>query len=188
MERNQKRTTLKIIEYLYDKKLGEDIQMNVPYLILDLGCGTGFSSEVLIQNGFRVIGVDILNDMLTKANQKKENLPIKDIELILADINYLPLKINSINHIISVSAYNFIIHNKFDVREKRKTLNNTARHLNKLLKKNGRIIIEFYPKSEDLDLFVSSFTENGFDGFMVKKNLKQKSGQKFLLLKKKNPI
>ena len=81
-----------------------------------------------------------------------------------------------------------IIHNKFDVREKRKTLNNTAMHWKKLLKKNGRIIIEFYPESEDLDLFISSFTENGFDGFMVKKNPKQKSGQIFLLLKKKTDV
>ena len=58
-------------------------------------------------------------------------------------------------------------------------------YLKKILKPNGRIIIEFYPKDEEeLNLFISSFNNNGFDGFMIKKNPAQKAGQTYLLLKK----
>jgi ubiquinone/menaquinone biosynthesis C-methylase UbiE len=154
-------------------------------LILDLGCGTGFSSEIMVENGNRVIGIDILIDMLSKAKAKKEFLKEeKDLELILADINYLPIKQSAIDHIISISAYNFIIHGK--INDVIKTVNNTARYMKKVLMPNGRVIIEFYPKDEkELEIFVSSFKDNGFDGFLIKNDPNQKSGQTFLLLKKR---
>ena len=53
MERNQKKTTFLCIQYLFDPELDK---LGIPdvlesnqnkFLILDLGCGTGFSSEVL---------------------------------------------------------------------------------------------------------------------------------------------
>ncbi len=190
MERNQKRATLLSIQYLYDEKLSgkEDNGINIgdSYLILDLGCGTGFSSEIMIENGFRVIGIDILSDMLLKAREKKKKFEnYKSLELILADINFLPIKGDSIDHIISISSYNFIAYGKDDYGEKVKLLNNTANYLNKILKERGRIIIELYPKDDkELILFKNSFITNGFKGYMVKNRPFQKSGQTFLLLKK----
>ena len=191
MERNQKRATLLSIQYLFDDNLKDSesngIQMGVPSLVMDLGCGTGFSSEILVENGFNVIGVDILPDMLLKAKEKKKNLKIsRFLSLVLADINFLPIREKIIDNIISISAYNFIIHGKKNKNERAKLLNDTAKCLNKILKKKGRIIIEFYPEDDqELTLFNNSFTKNGFEGFMVKGNPKQKSGQTFLLLKKR---
>ena len=191
MERNQKRATMLSIQYLFDEKLNGSealgIQTGVSSLVLDLGCGTGFSSEILVGNGFTVIGVDILSDMLLKAREKKKNLKYKRfLTLILADINFLPIRANKIDNIISISAYNFIIYGKKNYGEKIKLLNDTAKYLKKILKREGRIIIEFYPKDvQELTIFNNSFTKNGFEGFMVKNNPKQKSGQTFLLLKKK---
>ncbi|MHA2289776.1 MAG: class I SAM-dependent methyltransferase [Promethearchaeota archaeon] len=109
MERNQKKTALMCLQYLYDEKLnmiGNISTLNEQrFLIADLGCGTGFSSEILVENGYRVIGVDILMDMLSKAKSKKNLLKNeKNLELILADINYLPFKQTSIDHIVSISA------------------------------------------------------------------------------------
>lgn len=125
--------------------------------------------------------------MIVKAKEKKDILKSPKIfELILADINYLPVRLNSIDHIISISAYNFIIHGKENYGKQVKQLTETAENLNNILKKNGRIIIEFYPKDDgELKIFKNSFIKNGFDGFMVKNNPKQKSGQTFLLLKKR---
>ena len=191
MERNQKKATIISLHYLHDEKLNKlgivDNLNEKKYLVADLGCGTGFSSEILVENGHRVIGIDILMDMLSKAKDKKKLLKKeKELELILADINYLPIKQASIDHIISISAYNFIIHRKNLIGNISKTINNTARNLKKILNPNGRIVIEFYPKNEkELNSFMSSFKDNGFDGFMVKKDPTQKSGQTFLLLKKR---
>lgn len=190
MERNQKKTAMRCLRYLFDKKLDMvgrgDILDNHSYLILDLGCGTGFSSEVLIDSGFKVLGIDVLLDMITLAKNKKLSLEQgSNLNLILADIKHLPLRPESIDHIISISAYNFILHNINHYKEKVISIDSTAKSLNKILKKNGRTIIEFYPNNEEeLSLFQSSFTSNGFDGFMIKKNPKQRKGQTYLLLKK----
>ncbi|MFX1375244.1 MAG: class I SAM-dependent methyltransferase [Promethearchaeota archaeon] len=190
MERNQKRTTLLGIQYLFDEKLNNHDNIlrkrRDSFLILDLGCGSGFSSETLIENGFNVIGVDILSDMIIKAKEKKNILKEKKkIELIQADINFLPIRANKIDHIISISAYNFILYGKKNFGEKVKQVTETARYLNKILRKRGRIIIEFYPKDDrELNIFNKSFINNGFEGYMIKSKLNQKSGQTFLLLKK----
>ncbi len=190
MERNQKKTTLLCSQYLYDERLDELEKPNFlkdePFFILDLGCGTGFSTEILLECGFRVIGVDILHDMLSKVKTKKNHMKNQNnLELLLADINYLPLRSSSINHAISISAYNFITHRAKSIRDKTKIANNTAKYLYKLLKPGGRIIIEFYPKNDhELEMYSSSFNNNGFTGFVVKQNPNQKSGQTFLLLKK----
>jgi ubiquinone/menaquinone biosynthesis C-methylase UbiE len=155
-------------------------------LVLDLGCGTGYSSEILIQNGFKVVAIDILYDMLSKAKEKKNFINYyKDLELILADINFLPIRVKSIDHIISISSYNFITHGLERFGEKAKLVNDTAGYLKNVLKQNGRIIIEFYPKdNQELKMFNKSFINNGFEGFMFKNKPNQKSGQTFLLLKK----
>jgi 18S rRNA (guanine1575-N7)-methyltransferase len=189
MERNQKKTTVKCIRYLYDKKLNEiDNQNTLVYensLVLDLGCGTGFSSEILVNHGFRVVGVDILKDMLFKTGEKKHLYPeYRKIEFILADINNLPLRELTIDHILSVSAFNFITHGLLKIKEKKKRISDTARDLHRILKPLGRIIIEFYPLDElELNSYISSFINNGFNGFLIKNHKQQKSGQTFILLK-----
>ncbi len=191
MERNQKKTTLLCLQYLYDERLDNlekpDFLKDESFFIIDLGCGTGFSTEILIERGFRVVGVDVLHDMLSKVKPKKNHMNNQNnLELILADINYIPLRGSSINHAISISAYNFITHRAESIRDKTKITNNTAEYLYKILKPDGRIIIEFYPKDEnELEMFTSSFNNNGFNGFVIKQNPNQKSGQTFLLLKKR---
>ncbi|MFO7795223.1 MAG: class I SAM-dependent methyltransferase [Promethearchaeati archaeon] len=191
MERNQKKTTLECVEYLFDQKLGPiNILDFSNYLILDLGCGTGFSTEVLIDLGFNVISIDVLMDMLEKTYHKKELFSDMNVlELILANMVNLPFKPSTFHYIISVSAYNFITYKKTTQSEIKKTLDFTAKYLNKCLKKNGRIVIEFYPNTDkELDLFVSSFTANNFDGYFIKNNPNQKGGKTFLLLKKVDNI
>ncbi|TXT59220.1 MAG: SAM-dependent methyltransferase [Promethearchaeota archaeon] len=184
MERNQKKTTLKCIQYLYDQNLGYDINLDEKYLILDLGCGTGYSTQILLEFGFKVIALDILEDMITKI-LKKEFYGDINLSLTLADINNIPIRKKSIDHVISVSAYNFITHNKFSSVEKKELVRETAKSLNNVLKSKGRVIIEFYPKKqEDLNLFKDSFIVSGFNGYMIKGKSQQNSGQTFLILKK----
>jgi ubiquinone/menaquinone biosynthesis C-methylase UbiE len=154
MERNQKKATLSCVSYLYDKKLDElgklDHLSKEGSLILDMGCGTGFSSEILVSQGFKVVAIDILVDMIYKAREKKETYEEYDfIDLIWADINYLPFRDNSFEVAISVSAYNFIIHNLHNKEDKNTKLYKTARTLFEILKSKGRIVIEFYPADQE---------------------------------------
>lgn len=190
MERNQKKATFSCIEYLYDEKLDSIGEYNLlsekTHLILDMGCGTGFSSEFLVSQGFKVVAVDILPDMIYNAKQKKGIYEeYESIELVLADINHLPFRNSIFELILSVSVYNFIIHGLEHLDEKKERLYHTARMIFDILKHNGRVVIEFYPANEqELELFITSFKRNGFDGYYIKQRENQQSGQTFLLLKK----
>ena len=83
MERNQRKTTLLGLQYLRDDKLDNLGNYNVldgnRYIIVDLGCGSGFSSEILVDSGHRVIGIDILIDSSRKQKLKKKSQKIKEI-------------------------------------------------------------------------------------------------------------
>ena len=190
MERNQKMTTLTCINYLYDEKLDKigklDHLSKENSLILDMGCGTGFSSELLVSQGFRVVAIDVLVDMIYKAREKREtHVEYESINLILADINNLPFRESIFELALSVSAYNFIIHGLKHIEEKKNRLYHTVRMIFDILKPHGRFIIEFYPANDqELELFTSSFRSNGFDGYYIKQRENQQSGQTFLLLKK----
>jgi ubiquinone/menaquinone biosynthesis C-methylase UbiE len=184
MEQNQKETTLKCVNFLFDPKLGElKITDFSDYLVADLGCGTGFSTEVLVELGFNVIGIDILEDMLLKAYTKaKTHERALFYELLLGSITEVPLRPRSIDFIISVSAYNFITHHSTTLSEIKKVMHRTARYLYRILKEKGRMVIEFYPGNEQiLNMFLTSFKENKFNGFHIKG---KKGGQYFVLLDK----
>ncbi len=188
MERNQKKTTLKLLQFLRDPHLGNsnEIKGDFSNILLDLGCGTGFSSEIMVEQEFRVIGVDILWDMLSIAKEKFELSQCIHLHFILADINHLPIRPKTMDHALSISAYNFITHAMKSQDHVKMRLKSTAKHIHEILKANGRLIIEFYPTGDtDLNLFTDSFIRTGFEGFRIKKNPQQKAGQTFLLLKKK---
>jgi len=49
-------------------------------LILDVGCGGGFTSKLYIKKGNRVIGVDIFTDVLKEAREALYGVILQDIE------------------------------------------------------------------------------------------------------------
>lgn len=55
--------------------------------VIDVGCGDGYGSHVLKRNGFNVIGVDISEEMITRANEQKID---DSIEFKQADVHNLP--------------------------------------------------------------------------------------------------
>ena len=56
-----------------------------PARILDLGCGTGWTSAFLAQRGYDVVGVDIAPDMIEIAKQAAEDLKLTQLEFIVGD-------------------------------------------------------------------------------------------------------
>ncbi|PCI63292.1 MAG: malonyl-[acyl-carrier protein] O-methyltransferase BioC [Gammaproteobacteria bacterium] len=65
--------------------------------VVDLGCGTGFFTDILAYKYPQVIGLDISTRMLAFAKENRSS----DIHYIEADANCLPLKDNSIDLIYS---------------------------------------------------------------------------------------
>jgi SAM-dependent methyltransferase len=69
-------------------------------LVLDLGCGTGLLSNILVGNGFEVIGVDISLESLRMLQQGESN-----IYTIQADAALLPFIDGSCNAVVSLGAW-----------------------------------------------------------------------------------
>jgi len=182
MERNQRITTNRCLELLFDSNLGDFPEFNNnELLLLDLGCGTGFSTEILLEEGFNVISIDILSDMIYLLHKKK----LENFNLILADIRNLPIRENKIDHIISVSSFNFIYEDILDNNEKNKILQQTVKIFKEVLNNNGRVILEFYPETEvDIKLLMKYFKLSDFNGFLVQDNPGLRKEQNFLILKK----
>jgi ubiquinone/menaquinone biosynthesis C-methylase UbiE len=82
--------------------------------ILDVGCGTGHFTLMLVEEGHYVIGVDLSLGSLKKAKNQAKALGAKNVDLVLASAVYLPfadalfeasLSIGSvINHLSKVNA------------------------------------------------------------------------------------
>ncbi|MGM0467778.1 MAG: class I SAM-dependent methyltransferase [Promethearchaeati archaeon] len=110
-------------------------------LIIDLGCANGRHFSVLKNDNNRIIGIDNSIEFLKIA---RENLPkreikdfnINNINLLLADISKLPLRDNSIKHIISVAA----LHHIMTKKERRETFD----YLHKILNYGGFLLISVW--------------------------------------------
>ncbi len=124
------------------KRAVEIIQAKTPSLILDVGSGAGFSSSYLYLNGFNVIGIDLIFDMLNAYD-------IRELNPINSDMKLLPFRKNTFDHIISISAFQWII-NKLSEEERAKVLKKVANDFNLLLKPGGKAIIQFYPLEEEV--------------------------------------
>jgi SAM-dependent methyltransferase len=77
--------------------------------VLDLGCGTGFDTLLAAQrvssNG-KAIGVDMTHEMVSKGRANSDALGLTNVELILCEIETLPLADSSVDLVISNGVFN----------------------------------------------------------------------------------
>jgi cyclopropane fatty-acyl-phospholipid synthase-like methyltransferase len=84
------------------RALAQSTTAHTTFLFLDLGCGTGYSSMTIAECGFRVVGIELSWDMI---HQHPSDFAISVIQ---ADMRHLPLRSQCIDHLISISAFNFV--------------------------------------------------------------------------------
>src|SRR5271157_804790 len=71
MARNQKRTSQRALELLFEPKLGPlVVPVDDSTLLLDVACGSGYTSDVLLEEEISFVGVDLSMDMLVHAAAK----------------------------------------------------------------------------------------------------------------------
>ncbi|MBU0474060.1 MAG: arsenite methyltransferase [Bacteroidetes bacterium] len=86
-----------------------DIKLND--IVLDLGSGAGndvFIASKLVGPLGKVIGVDMTNEMIEKANYNKAKLNFSNVEFRLGEIEYLPIEDNSIDVVLSNCVLNLV--------------------------------------------------------------------------------
>ena len=117
--------------------------------VLDVGCGTGFSMQVIKDQGLEVIGIDISQPMLEIA--KKKGFKVKK-----ADFQKIPFKDNEFDAIISISALQWV-HGK-SYEEILDYYAQTAKEFKRVLKRKGKAVFQFYPKTKkEFDLVIKIF-------------------------------
>lgn len=101
--------------------------------VLDLGCGAGFDCFLASQRVGRtgkVIGVDMTEEMIAKAQENAKKQGVKNVEFVLGEIENLPIEGGSIDVIITNCVINL-------TPDKSKTF----KEANRVLKNGGRIYL-----------------------------------------------
>ena len=111
-------------------------------LILDAGCGPGFTSTYLKEIGYDVVALDIISEFLSFYN-------INELNPIAADMCFLTFQPNTFDAIISISALQWIFRDKINDLMKLKLLH-LSKDIENTLKPNAKAIFQFYPKNNSI--------------------------------------
>lgn len=73
-------------------------------IVLDLGCGTGYYTQMISQKASYVIGLDISRTMIKYA--KTKNLD-RNVDFVIADAHQLPIRSGSIESIVCIGLLEY---------------------------------------------------------------------------------
>ena len=128
----------------------ELLNLSSPSLILDIGCGSGLSGEILSsvpedEGGPHVwVGMDVSASMLDVALQR-------DVEgdLFLADMGQgVPFRAGAFDAAISISAIQWLCNAETSETSPAGRLSRFFNGLYASLKRGGRAVCQFYPKND----------------------------------------
>jgi len=127
--------------------------------ILDAGCGTGFSTQLLLEAGFDAVGIDAAEAMVGIAEAK--GLPV-----YRASMDKLPFPKESFDGIVSISALQWLLIGT--PQAARDAAKKVAAEWARVLKPKGTVVIQFYPKSQQImEIVGKQFRRAGFAGQFV---------------------
>lgn len=137
---------------------------NEPRLILDIGCGSGLSGQVLESSNHIWIGVDISQPMLNVALEREV-----EGDLILSDMgDGLPFRPGTFDGAISVSALQWLCNADKSHHNPQKRLYRFFSTLFASLTRTARAVFQFYPENaEQIELVTHQAMKAGFFGGLV---------------------
>jgi 18S rRNA (guanine1575-N7)-methyltransferase len=166
-----------------------------PALVLDIGCGSGLSGQVLEEKGHVWIGCDVSRDMLTVAKERmdrqaedhrkqrdgmqdnKDNESDDDDEDVLestGDLMHhdmgsgLPFRPATFDACISISALQWLCYSNSKEQNPRRRLTRFFSSLYNVMKRGGRAVLQFYPETAEQAVLISeTATRVGFAGGVV---------------------
>jgi SAM-dependent methyltransferase len=89
-------------------------------IVLDIGCGAGLDSFLAarqVQPDGKVIGVDMVEEMLTKARRSAETLGLGNLEFRLGRADALPVSSVSVDVIITNGVFNLCLNKQQVIAE-----------------------------------------------------------------------
>ncbi len=116
------------------------LEAEPPARVLDLGTGCGFASTYLRLKHYQPVGIDI-NPLFLKFYS------IPELNPLLADMRQFAFRPDTFDFIISISAVQWVLAEP-KLKKRRRYLQNITEICNFVLKPGGKIIMQFYPKSD----------------------------------------
>lgn len=155
--------------------------LNIPdgQLILDIGCGSGLSGEILTEEGHTWVGMDISSSMLGNALDREV-----EGDLFLADMGQgVPFRAGVFDAAISISAIQWLCNADRSDADPKRRLANFFGTLFASLKRGGKVVCQFYPMSQkQTDAITSAAKTAGFAGGLVIDNVESKKNTKYYLV------
>ncbi|MCJ1254974.1 Williams Beuren syndrome chromosome region 22 protein [Lignoscripta atroalba] len=163
----------------------ELLSLKSPSLVLDIGCGSGLSGEILsdvdpADGGPHVwVGMDISASMLDIALQRDV-----DGDLMLADIGQgVPFRPGSFDAAISISAIQWLCNAESSDASPQQRLVKFFNGLYASLRRGGRAVCQFYPKNEIQRSMISSAAiKAGFGAGILEDDPGTKNSKLYLVL------
>lgn len=163
----------------------ELLDLRTPSLILDVGCGSGLSGEILSQvppeqgGPHTWVGMDISPSMLDVALQR-------DVEgdLLLADIGQgVPFRPGSFDAAISISAIQWLCNAETSDVSPGGRLRRFFDGLYASLRRGGRAVCQFYPKNDAQRSMISGAAiKAGFGAGILEDDPGTKNSKLYLVL------
>jgi len=146
---------------------------------LDIGCGLGFASDVLVDAGYTAIGIDILVDMARLSSSRASveyNANRGRYHRVTASMTCMPLRAGTIDLAISTSALQWL---------------DTSTQATVFAAEIARVVadaiaFQYYPRSsQELMSLGSTIKQFGFEGGVLVENVKNPRKRKNYLLARK---
>ena len=157
----------------------ELLDLKDPSMILDVGCGSGLSGEILSSDSHIWVGMDISASMLDIALQR-------DVEgdLMLADIGQgVPFRAGAFDAAISISAIQWLCNADSSEVSSTGRLSRFFNGLYASLKRGGRAVCQFYPKNDQQRTMISGAAiKAGFGAGILEDDPGTKNGKLYLVL------
>ena len=166
---------------------------SIPSLVLDIGCGSGLSGQVLEERGHVWVGCDVSRDMLNVAQERmqqqqqqqsknamdeedddesdddEDNQGPSTGDLLHHDMGTgLPFRPATFDACISISALQWLCYSNSAQQNPKRRLTRFFSSLYQVLKRGGRAVLQFYPETAEQAVLISeTATACGFTGGVV---------------------
>lgn len=168
----QAKMTLRALDLL-------NLNQDEPHLILDVGCGSGLSGEILTEEGYDWIGMDIAPSMLATALDRGV-----DGDLFLSDLgNGIPFRAGTFDAAISISVIQWLCNADSSGADPKKRLMAFFNTLYASLRRGGKFVAQFYPKTDQqTKQILDAAKVAGFGGGLIIDDPESKRNKKHYLV------
>ncbi|KAI8975356.1 S-adenosyl-L-methionine-dependent methyltransferase [Mycotypha africana] len=149
-----------------------------PKYLLDIGCGSGLSGEILEEEGHIWVGLDISSAMLDVANEREV-----EGDLFLQDAGQgVGFRPGVFDGCISVSVLQWLCNADKTINRPKARLQRFFSTLYASLTKGARAVFQFYPENDDqIELIIDVATRCGFEGGLLVDYPNSKKAKKYYL-------